>query len=440
MRLKLGETAFMQFDVGLIDPKSFSKEQLLKSLSFSTDEADKLESLSAAELQDYLNPQESDYVLVPVRMLSASDKVQSGLFNFGYNGGKALQDAVELFNGVIILKDHRPTVDGWVGKTLGATWDTSTPGAPAGITGMMKLDKKADPKLVRGVVSGMVNSVSVTVGFQWQQSHPDMKESEFWQKLGQKVDGRTVQLDVIKIDSIRELSLVYLGADGYAKTIDKDGNLTSGTRTESNSFQPPPISQQEESMNLKALLAKFGITSLGDNPTEEQISAALTTALAQAKQEGIDSSTGSVTKLTSDLNAAQEALKLANTNLEAEQKKTAELSVKATIADAYLTAERNEAVRLYKIAEGTKASETMLSVISSGTLEQVQAFAATFKPQAEKIAPLSCTKCGCTELSRKQTQNSHDGSTQDDGSTQKKTDSLESKKLKGFFKNLHPDA
>ena len=63
--------------------------------------------LTETQLNDplFFTPTESDYVFVPVRMLSATE-VQHKMFNFGHNGGEALRLAAEkgMFNGLRILR------------------------------------------------------------------------------------------------------------------------------------------------------------------------------------------------------------------------------------------------------------------------------------------------------------------------------------------------
>src|ERR1700761_9619291 len=113
------------------------KKSLRQSLELATD----------FDLAQYLQPKDSDYVMIPVRALSATD-VQNKMFNFGHGGGGPLRNAVNQFNNLVVLKDHNMSVDSWLGTTEQAYWDNSTD-IPPGVNVMLKVDTKADPKTAR---------------------------------------------------------------------------------------------------------------------------------------------------------------------------------------------------------------------------------------------------------------------------------------------------
>lgn len=388
-----------------------------------------LEGMTDAELQDYMCPTNADYAHIPVRMLTATG-VQGNTINFGHLDGKALKEAVDLFNGLTILKDHNFTVDAWLGKTEGAFWDTLTAGAPAGITGIMKVDKKADPKTCRGLISGALDSVSVTIGFEYEKSHPKMSDGDFFMHMGEVVDGVVVQALVTKVSRVYELSVVWQGADKFAKTIGDDGNInTPGVNSNSQTFSQPT---KEVTVDPKKLAALLGL-NLGDSPTEEAVTTALKAQLQSvtelqtklttaetAKTEAL----AQVTKMTVDLATATASVNTLNSKVET-------LSIQAKIGETTLTTARTEALRLYNLVEDKKATEVMRTLISNADLSVAQSFIDTYKDRAEQIAPLQCTKCGCTELSRQQAEQPPT----DDH--KKQVDTAETARLKSATSSIH---
>ena len=262
----------------------------------------------------------------------------------------------------------------------------------------MKLDKKADPKVCRGVASGALDSVSVTISFEYEKSHPKMSDFDFYMRMGEVVDGKTVQALVTKVNRVYELSVVWQGADQFAKTVGENGIQVPGTRSNSLSIS------QEDQVDPKKLAALLGLNLEGEALTEDALLASLKDHLAkapelQAQLTALETAktelTTSVTALTSQLAAKTEEAKQA-------VEKVATLEANAKIVEATLAASRTEALRLYNLVEDSKATEAMRTLISNSDLSVSQSFIDSYKDRAEAIAPLKCTKCGCSELSRQQ--------------------------------------
>lgn len=367
------------------------------------------------DLENYLTVQDGDFIHVPFRALSACP-VQGGIIDFGHRGGQALKAAVGLFNGLTIFKDHDHTVDGWCGLTSGGYWDETTPGVPHGVNFMLDVDVKADPKVARGLLSGALNSGSVTIKFDFEQSHPDMEEDDFFYKLGETVDGQVVRALVTEVIRCWEYSVVWQGADSFAKVIGDDGKIiVPGQATNSLSFQQR---QEKKKMDLKALAALLGL-DLGTTVTEEALTVAvkaqninakaladannaktlaettLTTAQAEVVtlKTQVAELTTSVTKATTDLATSQ-------TQATALQTKVTELTPQAADGVKLITDTRSEALRLYNLVEGDKATEAMRTLINNSTLEVAKSFCASYKDRADQVAPMKCNTCGGTSLSR----------------------------------------
>lgn len=362
------------------------RQRLQASLALETD----------FDLQQYLQPKDADYINVPVRALSATE-VQNRMFNFGHLGGGPLRNSIDKFNNLIILKDHDMSVDNWLGSTSQAYWDNSTD-IPPGVNVMMKVDTKADPKTARGLLSGALNSVSVTVNFDYEPSHPEMDEWDFMMALGTEVDGKTVQANITDIKRLYELSVVWSGADVYAKT--------------SNAGTPPkPLSQKvqptnkEKAVDLKKVALLMGLAAA--EPTEEDINNGLTALVASATTTKTELATvktqltvanGQVTELTTKVATLTTELATAKTGSEA-------LTKNAELGEKFLVKQRAEAVRLYTLVEANEANPAMVEMLKTAELAIAESFIVSYSKRAEQIAPLVCSKCNASvsngEVSRR---------------------------------------
>ena len=165
---------------------------------------------------------DDDFVYVTYRAISASTLADRPI---DFSNEKMLKRSVKKLKGQTVFKDHETSVDNWVGRIESTEWDENTKGLPPGINALLKLDVIKDPMTVRGVLQGAIHSASVTVSFEWKPSHPKlMDEGSFFDQLGDEVDEEMVRIVVTKIDKFWEISLVWQGADEFAKQIGADGH------------------------------------------------------------------------------------------------------------------------------------------------------------------------------------------------------------------------
>lgn len=125
---------------------------------------------------------------------------------------------------------------GVVGKTV---FQSATKGMdgqliPAGINAPIWIDKVLHTDLCRKLTAFPVphiQSVSVTVAYEWEPSHEFTSrdgsgEPDYWEfenRIGTMVDGKMVRRIVTRIVDFYESSLVWLGADPFAKALDAKG-------------------------------------------------------------------------------------------------------------------------------------------------------------------------------------------------------------------------
>lgn len=121
---------------------------------------------------------------------------------------------------LVVYKDHCIGVDNWAGF-VSRSWFAPASGegdgaTPAGVDGTLLFDLQSEPKLCRGLELGTVRSTSAGLRFLWRPSH-DMELDEFWWRLGETVDGELVRMVVVEITEVLEQSVVWEGADEWAK-------------------------------------------------------------------------------------------------------------------------------------------------------------------------------------------------------------------------------
>jgi hypothetical protein len=183
-------------------------------------------------LVDKLKPKASDFLDVPFRLLSATivgaGSWKCADFSQAVNELKASRTKLD---SKPVYKDHSMhSIDNWIGYVKATSWEaayTSDSGLkiPAGINGILSLDAVAAPKIVRGVMNKAIYSNSVTVSFDWKPSHDFEDMWDFIDALGKpNKEGEMVCRVVTKINDYFESSLVFRGADPYAKGIE-DGKL-----------------------------------------------------------------------------------------------------------------------------------------------------------------------------------------------------------------------
>ncbi len=178
-------------------------------------------------------PKAEDFIQAQWRLLTASVVGAYSWKATDFSNEAVLKQSVKLLDNKPIYRNHATSdIDNWVGvvnspKWSPATLDSEGNKVPAGINAILNIDAKANPRIARGVLSNIITSNSVTVLFDWIPSHEFEDDWEFERAVGKMIDGEMVRRVVTKIYDYFETSLVYMGADPYAKKIDEDGNLVN---------------------------------------------------------------------------------------------------------------------------------------------------------------------------------------------------------------------
>lgn len=179
------------------------------------------EQVSPLPISDIL-PREEDLYYLTMRAIS--QRVIEGHW-VDYTRPGVLEASAPLLNSQRICKDHCYwKSEDAIGAIVSSAWDAQGVNSNnlPGINIRFFVDSKVAPGIVRRLAYPVpaIHSGSVTVGFEWEPSHPELLEDKkFWWFLGEEVEGQIVRLIVTNILFYREFSLVYEGADADAKRL-----------------------------------------------------------------------------------------------------------------------------------------------------------------------------------------------------------------------------
>jgi len=302
-----------------------------------------------------------------------------------------LKKSYKLLKGQTIYKNHELDVDEWVGVVAKTWWDESE-AVPPGVNCTLKINKKWNEKTIDGIKEGAIHSVSTTIYFEYKKSH---EMPDFWFRMGEDINGQIVRLIVTKIISYGEISLVWHGADGYARRLTAEGKGGQG--------REPGIEKDingGKTVKLTRTIATMfmlNLASYGFNAGAQEVelddagSVMLMGDLARAFQELRQKNESLSGILTETLGADVKPDDYRNT--------LAAMSAQAKLGKKYLDDVRAEALSLAKLAEGKtddeKFGESALGkMIQNADIETAVQLGDDYRIKAEEKYPLSCPQCG----------------------------------------------
>lgn len=281
--------------------------------------------------------------------------------------GNVLKASTALLKNQTVYPNHDTDVEKWLGVVEDSVW--SDKGDPAGIDITLKIDKVINPKIAEGLRMRppALHSGSVGIRFKWQKSHPDL--DGFWNKLGTTVDNKLVTIDITEITSYTEFSVVYQGADPYAKQqliAPENGNApeTNAEATPAATALQNIETHAQEETNVK--LKKKQCEKLG-----------LKTEAMFAKGDEVELSQESFDALMLDAERVHTA----------QAEEIAALKPKAELGAQFEKAQRDEADKFYRLCNPDGIDESMVKALQTLPIETVQALAKDYKSRAEKLHP-----------------------------------------------------
>lgn len=399
-------------------------------------------------------PKPEDYVDIPFRLLSATIVAGGSWRSTDFSGEGVLEASIGKMLGKPVYVEHDTELANCIGlvtstKYTPAFTDSNGMMIPSGMDGILSLDAKANPALVRNVLTGAIYSESVTVDFNWTPSHQFDNMSEFEDRIGTYAkDGKMVCRKVTNIVDYFESSLVFQGADPFAKKIESNGDLRhvdlgsvvslskedENTRNQyinhkkysangclskeqslylaqrySYGIGEKPIVNNMDKKLLLALCAVLGVAE-GHALTEADVA-----KLSLAKEGEVSVASEELTKLRESATSVEALTKKASdaealvATLTAEketinaEKSTLEaslesLKVSAAIGDAFTATKRAETERLYKLNVET-AQDSVLSLIGKATSEELDGLLDQYSKGANMKFKAHCKKCNSAEVS-----------------------------------------
>lgn len=373
-----------------------------------------------------------DQFIRPVFRLLSETIVHRKYNPIDFAKNRVLKASMPKLLGQTLYGNHEALVGNELGSVSKVSWEESYTASnglivPAGINGELLIDGKSHPQIARGILMDppSIHSNSVTVSFEWEQSHPKMERSEFMSKIGTfGSDGELVRRIVSEIHAYHETSLVAHGADPFAQLV-RDGEINNpvyvkaaeqlsaktGTQHYFFSYKTDTTSlSEEEQIHDKS---KETLT----NPTMEKIlmalaaffgTTSLTEAEAQAKLTELNGKKlGDLLKAESDLEA--EKLKVTNlekdkttlsTELDTKKTEITALTVFKTAAEAALVAKRQDVTRMYNILFKDKIDATMLASITTADDAILTSLQNQYQTLMDQKFPGKCNDCSSTNVTR----------------------------------------
>lgn len=372
-----------------------------------------------------LVPQEGDFIHPVFRALSETT-VKGNLTDFSKNG--VLKKSMSLLKGQTIYANHDIVIGSHLGVIEDVRWQESYKlenglTVPAGINTKLKIDGKSQPNIARAILMDppALHSVSVTIQFEWEQSHPKLTREEFWSNFGQLVQGEVVRKVATKILRYYEISLVPHGADPFAKKLDEGGKIISGNIAKSfasfglstrdayiygldfkniahelNSETIPKslIDKEFNKMDLTKLATKLGLSEA----TEEAIEAKLTEVISNAsKIEGLNTQ---IQTLTGEATQAKDDLATKEAKITELNGQITTLTVSNGESKKVVDAFRAKVVENYTKLKGDNKDEAMLKLLADASYDTLVSLNNDYLVQLEEKFPLTCKDCNSHNIDR----------------------------------------
>ncbi len=357
-----------------------------------------------------LEPSEGDLVSFTFRLLSAA-YLGSGGYHLDFSREGVLERSLALFmepeeegsarqDPLVVVRDHSFSIEDRIGLVRNARGSPANPdyGLPhPGIDAELHIDWKLAGDVVRRLLHDppLLDACSVSLGFGWEKSHPGLEDQQFWQRLGEEVEGSVVRVIVTEILSVEHVGLVFAGADPSARrkpaaaepaeALDRQAIMTTSMA------KRPALRHGSGSHGL----AGDGTSRLGLRP-EGQASEKLTEGRNPLMEEK------NVT-LTPD-NPVWKLLGVEQPGLQLLEQRAGELKRLAELGEEALADLRREVKALIIQLDGTMESEPslgLLKVVQAADVATLKALKDEYSRRMDSLMPTYCQVCGSEQVSRR---------------------------------------
>lgn len=406
-----------------------------------------------------LVPIEGDYAYFQFRQLSAGIVGGGSWKATDFSNEMVLKASMPKLRHVPAYKNHYQVVGEEIGYIGEPTWTqayTSKGGilVPAGIDAPFVIDKVSEAKLIRKL-SGpvpLIKAASVSVEFEWEASHEFEREYDFYYHMGEMIDGTMVRRVATNIINYYESSLVWQGADPWARMI-KEGELVGLSREhigQAVQFSNDPLRDFYQSKRKYFIFDGIGAElnfsfSKSDVTSEQNQKAAMEKLIIEAIALSMGMQAGQITPellkgykvVKAEEFTALEGSKTQVENLTKEKQtlteerdklklEKAELEKFKTDNEGYveagkqsLEALRTQAKDMYQKFSNGKPEEVILKELETADRVSLEAKVKMFGGKLYDTFGASCTACGSTEISMRSSKEEGEG---ENGSGSKKTE------------------
>ncbi len=346
-----------------------------------------LSAYSPAGGLDDLAPREGDQVPFTFRLLSAA-YLGTGGYHLDFSREGVLERALTLFLGpeaegsarkdsLVVVRDHSFNIEDRIGLVCNARWSPADPEqglAYPGIDAELHINWKLAEEVVRRLLHDppLLDACSVSLGFGWEKSHPNLEDQQFWMHLGEELDGSPVRVVVTEILSVEHVGLVFAGAD------------TSAKRTEPSAKRRATADPESAEATMTA--------SLSNRPADKT-----------STKEGDPFMEKKTITITSD-SPLLGLLGVEEPDLKLIEQRAGELQSLAELGREALADLRREVKALIVQLDGAVESQPslgLLKVVQAADVATLKALKDEYARRLESLMPARCQVCGSEQVYRR---------------------------------------
>lgn len=395
-------------------------------------------------------PKDDDFVGIPFRLLS-STIVAGKSWRATEFPPNILKSSMYKLEGKGVFTEHDTELTNWVGVIKNVKWveakEENGRLIPSGIDATIMVDAKTNPKLVRALAVGGVYSFSVTIMYDWSPSHEFDSDDDFYANIGKiNQDGEMIRRVATKVHDYYEGSVVFMGADPFAKSRDEDGNLINvdGANVYEDSYESIPASAKEDNSILNNYSISCGLTEDVLSLSRQNVSNTNTTNLTFKNNKMTKEVKDKLLELTGKQNlediTVSDIVNIQENDLEVyradlddlkesftqEDGKTLSESVKDVLQakedetkalktdidslkedkeelqsfkDSVINTKKENCIRLYKLSNDGEISSEILDMINSSDIKTLDTLTKEYSKNTVQTFNGKCKACGSSEIS-----------------------------------------
>jgi len=265
-------------------------------------------------------------------------------------------------------RNHSDLTQNIIGYISAAQWsEAGGEQSYPGINIDVMIDYKLAPNEARQIMAEppLVESCSISLMFEWEPSHPELESWQFWNLIGEEIDGQIVRIMVSEILEYRHVALVHEGADEEADKLQK-----------ANSKEQKAKNKQQENLGGKKM--KFVLS-------DEQVA-------SLAKALGVQA-------LATPEELIEQAQQISTANATLRGERTG-LAAKAGQFDKLL-GEKRDGVKALIVKVDGENSKGLQAVVDKLEWEALGDLEKEYGAKLEAKLPMKCMDCGSKNCERR---------------------------------------